>query len=73
MTVVNRIAMLLGAYAGLVIAFEGLLMIMGARQASRGVQPDEDWLVITTTATNHGRVAWSPRLSMAAQQTGARR
>lgn len=31
------------------IAFETLVVIMGARQAVRGLQPDEDWLVIATS------------------------
>lgn len=39
----------LGAYVALVVAFESLVVVMGQRQASRGVQPGEDWVVITTS------------------------
>jgi hypothetical protein len=39
----------LGLYAGIVVAFESLVAFMGQRQAETGVQPGEDWLVITTT------------------------
>ena len=31
------------------VAFECMVVTMGKRQANRGVQPGEDWLVITTT------------------------
>ena len=46
------IAILLGTYLGVVLAFELLVVTMGARQASRGVQPGEDWIVITTSNAN---------------------
>lgn len=39
----------LGSYLALVVAFESLVGVMGQRQANRGVQPGEGWLVITTT------------------------
>jgi hypothetical protein len=42
-------AILLGAYVGVVVAFETLVVIMGARQATRGLQPGEDWIVIATS------------------------
>ncbi len=46
---VQLLAIALGAYVGLVVAFESLVGVMGARHANRGVQPGENWLVITTT------------------------
>jgi F420H(2)-dependent quinone reductase len=46
---VKLLATLLGAYLGLVVAFECLVGFMGHRQASRGLEPGESWLVITTT------------------------
>ena len=46
---IKWIAILLAAYVGLVVAFESLVVIMGRNQAARGLQPGEDWLVITTT------------------------
>jgi hypothetical protein len=48
MDAVKWLAIVLGAYLGLVVAFEGLVVTMGHRQAGRGLQPGEDWLVITT-------------------------
>ena len=52
MVAVEWIAIALGAYVGVVIAFEILVVILGARQAARGVRPDEDWIVITTSDAN---------------------
>jgi hypothetical protein len=49
MKVVKLLAITLAAYVGLVVAFESLVGVMGQRQANRGVQPGENWLVITTT------------------------
>src|SRR5262249_20403072 len=49
MRAIKLLAILLGTYLSLVVAFESLVMIMGKRQAARGVQPGESWLVITTT------------------------
>jgi hypothetical protein len=43
------LAIALGAYVALVVAFECLVGFMGARQAERGVEPGEVWLVLTTT------------------------
>jgi hypothetical protein len=43
------VAITLGVYVGLVVAFESLVGVMGQREAKRGVQPGESWLVITTT------------------------
>src|SRR5262245_15022607 len=43
------LAILIGAYLGLVVAFESLVVTMGRNQAARGLQPGEDWIVITTT------------------------
>jgi hypothetical protein len=42
------LAIALGVYVGVVVAFESLVGFMGKRQAERGVRPDEQWLVITT-------------------------
>jgi hypothetical protein len=50
--VFELLAILLVAYVGVVIAFEALVVTMGARQAARGVQPGEDWIAITTTDAN---------------------
>ena len=55
MAAVQWLAILLGIYAGIVIAFETLVMAMGARQAARGLQPSDDWLVITTSDANGSR------------------
>ena len=52
MMAIKWIAILLGAYVGVVIAFETLVVTMGARQAKRGVQPGEDWITIATTDAN---------------------
>jgi len=49
MRVVKLIAIALGIYLALVVAFESLVGVMGARHANRGVQPGESWLVIKTT------------------------
>jgi hypothetical protein len=49
MKTVRRLAIALGAYIALVIAFESLVGIMGQRQAASGVGPGESWIVITTT------------------------
>ena len=49
MKAVKLLAIVLGIYVGLVVVFECFVGIMGKRQAERGVQPDENWLVITTT------------------------
>jgi hypothetical protein len=49
MKALKVLAIVLVVYVGLVVAFESLVMVMGKRQADRGVQPGEDWLVITTT------------------------
>lgn len=46
------LAIALAAYVGLVVAFESLVVFMGARQADRGVRPDESWIVVTTTAAD---------------------
>jgi hypothetical protein len=42
------IAIALAGYLGLVVAFESLVSVMGQRQASRGLQPGETWVIITT-------------------------
>ena len=49
MKAVKLLAIVLGSYLGLVVAVESLVGVMGKRQAERGAQPDEHWLVITTT------------------------
>jgi hypothetical protein len=37
------------AYVVVVVAFEVFVVVVGKRQADNGVQPGEDWLVLTTT------------------------
>lgn len=49
MKAVKLLAIVLGSYLGLVVAVESLVGVMGERQAERGAQPGEHWLVITTT------------------------
>ncbi len=49
MKVLKLLAITLVAYLGLVVAFESLVGVMGQRQANRGLQPGENWLIITTT------------------------
>ncbi len=49
MKAVKLLAIALGIYLGIVVAFESLVGFMGQRHADRGVQPGESWLVITTT------------------------
>lgn len=49
MKAIKLLGIALGVYLGLVVAFESLVVIMGKRQADGGVQPGENWLVITTT------------------------
>ncbi len=46
---VKLLGITLGAYVGLVVAFECFVGFMGQRDASRGVEPGEGWVVITTT------------------------
>ena len=52
---VKRLAVLLVAYVGLVVAFESFVVFMGRRQAARGVEPGE--LLITTTDAEGSRRA----------------
>ena len=54
---VKRLAVLLVAYVGLVVAFESFVVFMGRRQAAHGVQPGENWLLITTTDAEGSRSA----------------
>jgi hypothetical protein len=54
MIVAQGIAVLLGAYAGVVIALEALVMVMGARRAARGVRPGDDWFVVATSDARGG-------------------
>ena len=46
---VRLVGITLGAYVGLVVAFECFVGFMGQRDASRGVEPGAGWVVITTT------------------------
>ena len=55
MAAAKWITVLIGAYVAIVTAFETLVMVMGARQAARGLQPGEDWLVITTSDASGGK------------------
>jgi len=45
MKAVKLLAIVLGVYLGLVVAFESLVVIMGRTQAPRGVRAGESWLV----------------------------
>jgi len=49
MKLVRKLAIVLGVYVGIVVAFECLVVVMGKRQADSGVQPGGSYLVITTT------------------------
>jgi len=49
MKAIQLLAILLGTYLALVVAFEALVVIMGKRQVARGIAPGESWLLITTT------------------------
>src|SRR5262245_58285858 len=49
MRVIRLLAILLGIYLGLVVAFESLVVMMGRSQAAHGIQRGEDWLIMTTT------------------------
>jgi len=49
MKIGKALAIALVAYVGVIVAFECLVGVMGARHAERGVQPGESFLVITTT------------------------
>jgi hypothetical protein len=51
MSAVNLLAMAFGIYLVLVVAFECMVVTLGQRQADRGLQPGEDWIVITTTGS----------------------
>jgi F420H(2)-dependent quinone reductase len=52
MKALKLLAIVLGVYLGLIVAFESLVAVMGKRQAAHGVQPGERWLVITTTGAS---------------------
>jgi len=52
MKLVKSLAIVLGAYLGIVVAFESLVGIMGGSHANRGIEQDEEWLLITTTAAD---------------------
>jgi hypothetical protein len=60
-TVIAVLAIAFGGYVALVVTVESLVGVMGKRQAERGLQPGESWLVITTTgddaSTNNTVVA----------------
>lgn len=45
----KRLAIVLCVYVGVVVAFESLVGIMGKRQAARGLESGEHYLVIATT------------------------
>jgi hypothetical protein len=55
MSIIKSIAIILTIYLGLVVTLECLVVLMGKRQAARGVQPGEDWLTITTTNAEGSR------------------
>ena len=52
MKAIKLLAIVLGVYVGLVVAVESLVGIMGGRHVTRGVQPGETWLLISTTAAD---------------------
>lgn len=54
MKALRPVVIALAMYVGLVVAFESFVVIMGKRQADRGVGPDEGWLVIITTDAHGG-------------------
>jgi hypothetical protein len=55
MKAIERLAIGVCVYLVLVVAVESLVGFMGRRQAERGVQPGEDWLVLTTTDAEGAR------------------
>jgi hypothetical protein len=55
MKAIKLLAIALVAYLAIAVAFETLVSVMGSRQARNGVGPDEDWLVLTTTAADGSR------------------
>ena len=57
MKAVKLLAIVLGSYLGLVVAVESLVGVMGERQAERGAQPGEHWLVIRRQAAGLSRRA----------------
>jgi hypothetical protein len=54
MRALRRLSIALLAYAGLVVAVESMVGIMGWRQAERGLAPGEDWIVLTTADAGGG-------------------
>jgi len=52
MKMLKALAIVLGAYLAVVVAFESLVGFMGKRQAERGIESGEQWLVITTTGAD---------------------
>jgi hypothetical protein len=49
MTTIQRLAIVLAGYVALVVAFESFVGFMGRRDAERGREPADGFLVITTT------------------------
>ena len=49
MKAIRWLVIALAIYAAIVVSFETLVVVMGKRQATRGLQPDEKWLMITTS------------------------
>jgi len=47
--VAKLLTLMLVAYLGVIVGFESLVGIMGRRQAEHGLEPGDDWIVITTT------------------------
>ncbi|HEU4429457.1 MAG TPA: nitroreductase/quinone reductase family protein [Myxococcota bacterium] len=52
MKAVKLLAIALVAYLGVVVGFESLVAFMGRRQAEAGLEPGDEWIVITTTDAN---------------------
>jgi hypothetical protein len=52
MKMLKVLAIAVGAYLALVVAFESLVGLMGKQEAEHGVEPGEHWLVIQTTGAD---------------------
>jgi hypothetical protein len=47
--VIRVLVIVVVGYVGLVVSFETLVAVLGSRHGERGVNPDEAWLLVTTT------------------------
>jgi hypothetical protein len=55
MKALKTLAIVLAVYVGIFVAFETLVVVMGKRQAEHGLQPGEQFIVITTTDSGGSR------------------